>query len=240
MSKNNETQKKDENNQKFAPLEKDLKEIIERYLKEENIPQNGLKFHLMTKKIKRGGDLSTNISYFISQQSKKEVNEVAEILTQRFENILSRYPEIEQVKSYKGYINFYLKKEKKEIPKPGTSKLSKEEKQKKKQEKKEKRKKFQEKKKEITKFLDIRIFQSSFVKEEFEIYKKYQHKIHKEPLENLTEDRYKLFYCETGLVYENNPLWSNATIKVNSFLFTFSFNMDLFIFNIVLIRKLLV
>lgn len=229
MSATNQTTKKDENSEKYLQLEKDLKEIVDSYIREENIPSNGLKFRLMTKKIKKGGDLSTNISFFISQQAKKEVNDVAEVLAQRFERILTKYPEIQEVKTYKGYINFYLKKEKKEPPKQGSSKLSKEEKEKKKKEKKEKRKKklkeMEEKKQEskYTKNLDIRIFPSSFVKEEFEIYKKYQQKVHKESLDVLTEERYKLICCDSCLLTENNPAWTNsgAPVKVGRFNFNF-------------------
>jgi arginyl-tRNA--protein-N-Asp/Glu arginylyltransferase len=62
--------------------------------------------------------------------------------------------------------------------------------------------------------IDMKIFPTDFKKEEFELYQKYQVKVHKDQLETLTVEQYTDFLCQTPLQYVKNPDWEKSPLNL--------------------------
>eukprot|EP01080_Neovahlkampfia_damariscottae_P008211 gene8211-36_t len=191
-------EKKQQVSKLYQEITKDLKECIDEILKTEDSKIN-FKIHISSKKIKNVCDFSTSIGITLSKVLKKQDGKYfGNLISKKFQQKFEKYhQELESIGvSETGHLNFLLKK-KDEI------------------------------KKEIKlKDIQLKIFPTSFKEEEFELYKKYQVKVHRDNLDDLTEEQYKNFLCESPLQYVNNPDWKDSPLNLKFGSFHIQYILD--------------
>lgn len=162
----------------YKLIEKDFQDIFGEFLVEKKIDdfKHVPKLH-KGKKTKNSGDMSTDICIYLSKSTKASPSELASDLVKNCNKIKEKYDQIIKIEETKfGHINIFLK-EKKEV--------------------KEKIK--------VTKDLTFKFVKSEFIKEEYEIFRNYQEKIHLEDPEEIKESSYVSNFCNNAMSYQESP-----------------------------------
>jgi arginyl-tRNA--protein-N-Asp/Glu arginylyltransferase len=169
----------------YETVSNDLKEIIDKLFNEKKSMKE-FKVNVSGKKIKKVCDFSTSIAVQLSKTMEEYDSKTMGymILKEFNENYLKNFQEIASTSVSDSGHLNFLLKEKKE------------------------------KNSLQTKNIDMKIFPTDFKKEEFELYQKYQVKVHKDQLETLTEQQYTDFLCQTPLQYVKNPDWENSPLNL--------------------------
>eukprot|EP01107_Rhizomastix_libera_P013123 TRINITY_DN3499_c0_g1_i1.p1 TRINITY_DN3499_c0_g1~~TRINITY_DN3499_c0_g1_i1.p1 ORF type:complete len:573 (-),score=123.26 TRINITY_DN3499_c0_g1_i1:50-1768(-) len=144
--------------------------------------------------------LHAYIEHLSPKKSCPTVNELSEILAKQFTALLSS--QIEATANQTGQINFHFNA--KEIPFSDVEAVA-TKKLKQKQKQKQKLKQSKHKMESGSGKLVVTASLSSFSKEEFELYKKYQISVHHDEPSEITEEGYRHFLVDTSLITEPLP-----------------------------------
>eukprot|EP01080_Neovahlkampfia_damariscottae_P010626 gene10626-3249_t len=189
-----EVEKPKENDHKmlYHSISEDLKICLINFQKNKNLNLKETKVNISSKKIKNVCDFSSSIAVSISYQLKKpeKAKEIAQEMVKEFtSNFLSNYIQLESISvSDTGHINFLLTDE------DSDSKID-------------------QKSNKKGRKLEMKLNPISFKQEEFELYQKYQMKIHRERKEDVTIKRYTNFLGESPIQYDTNPFWTGGPLN---------------------------
>lgn len=176
---NDENKQKIEHPEIYTSIEKDFQCIFSEFLLENKIENFKHIPNLMKgKKNKDSGDLSSNICIHLAKETKNSATDLATLFAKKLGKISEKYSQVTRIETSKfGHINIFIKQNK------------------------EKKKEKIETKKELT----LKFQKSEFFKEEFEIFKKYQTKIHLEDPNEVKESSFISNFCKNSINYEKSP-----------------------------------
>jgi arginyl-tRNA--protein-N-Asp/Glu arginylyltransferase len=165
----------------YKLLQDDVSSCVAEYLEENGFKDVKYKVNVSNKAINGAGDLHSNICIQISKVIKLEPKEVVKSISDIFQNkYLKQNSNINKVTvSDLGHLNFHLIKKVKIFPQKS---IPKEHGQ--------------------THELEFKLVPSGFIQEEYEIFQKYQAKVHNDT--GSSPESYKSNFCDNPIIYDQN------------------------------------